>query len=83
MAINKFQRSRMTFDLSAKVSHIGVPSMYMTSVSYADPCLVPLSNLCAIDLSLEYLFLEKKNILLCPCKKAVTWSCKIEISYMS
>ena len=27
MAINKFQRSR-TFDLSAKVAHIGVPSIY-------------------------------------------------------
>ena len=26
MAINKFQRSRLTFDFSAKVSHIGVPS---------------------------------------------------------
>ena len=26
MAINKFQRSRMTFDLSAKISHIGVPA---------------------------------------------------------
>ena len=24
--INKFQRSRLTFDLSAKVAHIGVPS---------------------------------------------------------
>ena len=28
MAINKFQRSRLAFDLSAKVSHIGVPSIY-------------------------------------------------------
>ena len=28
MAINKFQRSRFTFGLSAKVAHIGVPSMY-------------------------------------------------------
>ena len=28
MAINKFQRSRLTFDLSAKVAHIGVPSTY-------------------------------------------------------
>ena len=27
-------------------------------------------------------FFGKKNILLCPCKKAVTWSCKIGISYM-
>ena len=26
--INKFQRSRLTFDLSAKVAHIGVPSSY-------------------------------------------------------
>ena len=26
--INKFQRSRLTFDLSAKVAHTGVPSMY-------------------------------------------------------
>ena len=26
--INKFQRSMLTFDLSAKVAHIGVPSTY-------------------------------------------------------
>ena len=32
MAINKFQRSRLTFDLSAKVAHIGVPSMYLNIV---------------------------------------------------
>ena len=29
MAINKFQRSRLTFDLSAKAAHIGVPSIYI------------------------------------------------------
>ena len=28
MTINKFQRSRLTFDPSAKVAHIGVPSIY-------------------------------------------------------
>ena len=28
MAINKFQRSRLTFDLSAKVAHIVVKSIY-------------------------------------------------------
>ena len=28
MAINKFQRSRLTFALSAKVVHIVVPSIY-------------------------------------------------------
>ena len=27
IAINKFQRSRLTFDLSVKVAHIGVPSI--------------------------------------------------------
>ena len=32
MAINKFQRSRLTFDLSAKASHIGVPSIYLNIV---------------------------------------------------
>ena len=32
MAINKFQRSRLTFDLSAKVAHIGVPSTYKNIV---------------------------------------------------
>ena len=32
MAINKFQRSRLTFDLSAKVTHIGVPSIYQNIV---------------------------------------------------
>ena len=26
--INKFKKSRLTFDLSAKVAHIGVPSTY-------------------------------------------------------
>ena len=28
IAINKFQRSRLTFALSAKVAHIVVPSIY-------------------------------------------------------
>ena len=28
LAINKFQRSRLTFDPSAKVAHIGVQSTY-------------------------------------------------------
>ena len=32
MAINKFQRSRLTFDLSAKVAHSGVPSTYLNVV---------------------------------------------------
>ena len=32
MAINKFQRSRLTFDLSAKVTHIRVPSIYVNIV---------------------------------------------------
>ena len=32
MAINKFQRSRLTFDLSAKVAHIGVTSIYQKLV---------------------------------------------------
>ena len=33
MAINKFQRSRFTFSLSAKVAHIGVPSSHQNIVS--------------------------------------------------
>ena len=32
MAINKFQRSRLTFALSAKVAHIVVPSIYTNIV---------------------------------------------------
>ena len=32
MAINTFQRSRLTFALSAKVAHIVVPSMYLNIV---------------------------------------------------
>ena len=32
MAINKFQRSRLTFALSAKVAHIVVPSIYLNKV---------------------------------------------------
>ena len=32
MAINKFQRSRLTFALSAKVTHIMVPSIYQNLV---------------------------------------------------
>ena len=32
MAINNFQRSRLTFDLSAKASHILVPSIYQNIV---------------------------------------------------
>ena len=33
MATNKFQRSRLTFDFSAKVAHIGVPSTHQNIVS--------------------------------------------------
>ena len=33
MAINKFQRSRLTFNLSAKVTHIGVPSTHQNILS--------------------------------------------------
>ena len=55
----------------------------MTSVSNVFPCLVSLSYLGAIYWSFEYHILGKKNILLGPCKKAVTWSCEIEISYMT
>ena len=32
MAINKIQRSRLTFDLSASVAHIGVPSIFQNIV---------------------------------------------------
>ena len=32
VSINKVQRSRLTFDLSAKVAHIGVPSTYLNIV---------------------------------------------------
>ena len=32
MTINKFQRSRLTFDLSAEVAHIGVPLTYSNIV---------------------------------------------------
>ena len=32
MVINKFQRSMLTFDLSVKVAHIGVPSIYQNTV---------------------------------------------------
>ena len=33
MAINKFQRSRLTFNFSAKVAHIGVQSTHQNIVS--------------------------------------------------
>ena len=33
MAINKFQRSMLTFNFSAKVAHIGVPSTHENIVS--------------------------------------------------
>ena len=33
MAINKFQRSMLTFNFSAKVAHIGVPSTHQNIVS--------------------------------------------------
>ena len=32
VSINKFQRSRLTFDLSAKVARIGIPSTYLNIV---------------------------------------------------
>ena len=33
MAINKFQRSRLTFNFSANVTHIGVPSTHQNIAS--------------------------------------------------
>ena len=33
MAIDKFQRSRLTFNFSAKVAHVGVPSTHQNIVS--------------------------------------------------
>ena len=33
MAINKFKKSRLTFNCSAKVAHIGVPSTHQNIVS--------------------------------------------------
>ena len=33
MAINKFQRARLTFNFPAKVAHIGVPSTHQNIVS--------------------------------------------------
>ena len=33
MAINNFQRSKLTFNFSAKVAHIGVPSTHQNIVS--------------------------------------------------
>ena len=33
MTLNKFQRSRFTFNLSANVAHIGVPSTHQNIVS--------------------------------------------------
>ena len=33
VSINKFQRPRLTFDLSAKFGHIGVPSTYSNIVN--------------------------------------------------
>ena len=33
MVINKFQRTRLTFNCSAKVAHIGVPSTHQNIVS--------------------------------------------------
>ena len=42
MAINKFQRSRLTFALSAKVSHIVVPSIYLNIVFSKTICPIEL-----------------------------------------
>ena len=38
MAINKFQRSRLTFNFSAKVAHTGVPSTHQNIVSSLTTC---------------------------------------------
>ena len=38
VSINKFQRSRLTFDLSAMVAHIGVPSTYQNIVFSETTC---------------------------------------------
>ena len=37
MAINKYQRSRLTFNFSAKVAHIGVPLTHQNRVSLETP----------------------------------------------
>ena len=42
MAINKFQRSRLTFALSAKVTHIVVPSIYKHIVFSQTICPIEL-----------------------------------------
>ena len=42
MAINKFQRSRLTFALSAKVTYIVVPSIYQNIVFSQTICPIEL-----------------------------------------
>ena len=42
MAINKFQRSRLTFNLSASDAHIGVPSIYQNIVFSQTICPIEL-----------------------------------------
>ena len=42
MAINKFQRSRLTFALSAKVAHIAVQSIYLNLVFSQTICPIEL-----------------------------------------
>ena len=42
MAINKFQRSRLTFNILAKLAHIGVPSTHLIIVSSETTRLIEL-----------------------------------------
>ena len=42
MAIRKFQRSRLTFNFSAKAAHIGVPSTHLNIVSSETTRLIEL-----------------------------------------
>ena len=59
MAISKFQMSMLTFYLSAKVSHIGVTSMYIKTVFFQKP----LGQLNSNFIIMETLIVERSKII--------------------
>ena len=54
-----------------------ITDWHYKSTSNACACLLKLTFFGAIYWSFDYPFSEKMNISPCPCKKAFTWSCKI------
>ena len=80
VSINKFQRSRLTFDLSAKVAHIGVQSTYKIIVFSGTTLQIEIK----FQMTTPYDWLAKRGM----CIKRLFWppmrsknkSCSLQVS---